>query len=80
MKRKDIQALKEKPMAELEKLLHESRRTLLRLRFDLKAGKLKDIDEMRKVKKTIARILTFLRENKEKAQDSSNKNMKQRET
>ena len=62
MKRKDIQELKSRPKAELERLLKDERERLRNVRFDLAAGKLKDIGEMRRAKKTVARILTFLKD------------------
>lgn len=51
---------KDKP--ELQKLLQENRERLRQLRFDLVAGKVKNVREIRKIKKDIARILTVLRE------------------
>lgn len=54
--------LRQKSKPELEKLLEESRKRLLELRFDLVAGKLKNIREIRKIKKDIARIMTILKE------------------
>lgn len=62
MKKKEIRELKNKPAAELKKLLEESRSRLETLRFDLAAGKVKDVAEIRSLRKDVARILTFLRE------------------
>ena len=62
MKYKDIQELKAKPAAELQKLLKENRERLRVLRFDLAAGKVKNVNELHTVKKTIARVLTFLKQ------------------
>jgi large subunit ribosomal protein L29 len=56
--------MRKKSGLELEKLLGESRRKLRALRFDLVSGKVKNIREIRKIKKTIARILTILKERK----------------
>ncbi len=53
-----------KPAAELERLLKDSRERLRVLRFDLAAGKVKNVSELHKVRKTIARILTFLHQAK----------------
>ncbi len=64
MKLKEIQELKIKPVAELEKLLKESREKLRVLRFDLVAGKVKDVAELRSVKRNIGRIQTFLNQEK----------------
>lgn len=55
-----INELKQKSKTELEKILQEQRLKLQQLRFDLTAGKLKNVREIREVKKTIARILTLL--------------------
>ena len=60
MKRDDIQKLKSKPRAELEKDLTESRERLGALVFDLASGKVKTTSEIRDLKKKIARILSFL--------------------
>lgn len=63
MKNKEIKELKNKPAEELEKLLKEDRDKLNNLRFNLEAGKVKDVTELRTIKKNIARILTFLKIN-----------------
>jgi large subunit ribosomal protein L29 len=55
-----ITELRQKSLSELQKLLIESRERLRELRFDLAAGKVKNIREIRKVKRNIARILTLL--------------------
>ncbi|MFQ5753499.1 MAG: 50S ribosomal protein L29 [bacterium] len=60
MKRKDIQELKTKPLPELEKLLRENRERLRQLKVNLAAGKVKNIGELRELKKNVARILTFI--------------------
>jgi len=52
--------IKRKSNSELQKMLRESRERLRQLRFDLAAGKVKNIREIRQVKKEIARILTIL--------------------
>ncbi len=62
MKYKDIQELKKKSAADLAHLVKESRTRLRALRFDLAAGKVKNVAELREVKKTIARALTFLKQ------------------
>ncbi len=68
MKKNEIEELKNKPPAELDKLLRDGRKKLHSLRFDLAAGKVKNIAEIRELKKDIARVLTFLhrRPNSEK--------------
>ena len=64
MKTKAIQELKQKGEGELQSLLKESRERLQALRFDLAAGKVKNVSEIRTVRKTIARVLTFLKAKK----------------
>lgn len=54
--------LREKPQETLQKLLQENREELRRLRFNLSQGKLKKIDNVKKTKSNIARILTILHE------------------
>lgn len=56
-----IQELRQKPKGELHKILQDNREKLRQLRFDLVSGKIKNVREVRKVKKEIARILTLLR-------------------
>ena len=60
--------LRRKSKKELQHTLIELRDKLRELRFNLAAGKVKDIREIRQTKRTIARILTILpeKENKEK--------------
>ena len=55
-----IQELRQKPKGELHKILQDSREKLRQLRFDLVSGKIKNVREVRKVKKEIARISTLL--------------------
>ncbi len=62
MKLRDIQELKNRPAADLQKLVKDSRERLRVLKFDLVAGKVKNVAELREVKKTIARALTFLKQ------------------
>ena len=54
--------LKNKTAKELKKMLNSFREKQRVLRFDLSAGKVKDIREIRETKRTIARILTILKE------------------
>lgn len=60
MKRKEFEELRNKPLAELQNLLKESRLRLRNLKFDLLAGKVKKIQEIKELKKDIARIMTFI--------------------
>ena len=55
-----IGELRQKSKPELQKLLTELRERLRQLRFDLAAGKVKNVREIRQIKKDIARILTML--------------------
>ncbi len=61
MKTKEINELKNKPLAELEKFLKDSREKLRVLKFDLAAGKVKNVKDLHAVKKDIARALTFMK-------------------
>ena len=54
--------IKQKSENELRKLLKEDREKLQQLHFDLASGKVKNVREIRMIKKDIARILTFLSE------------------
>ena len=58
MKTRDLQ---QKSKSELQKTLSDNREKLRQLRFDLSAGKIKNVREIRKIKKDIARILTILK-------------------
>ncbi len=60
MKKKDIQEMKNKPAPELKKLIEDDTERLRALRFDLAAGKVKNVAELREVRKKIARAKTFL--------------------
>lgn len=61
MKKKNFQEIKDKPAVELRKDLTEYRERLRVLKFDLAAGKVKNIREIRAVKKNIAQILTIIK-------------------
>lgn len=56
-----INELRQKTKEELQKLIKDWREKGRQLRFDLKAGKLKNVREVREVKKDIARIMTLLK-------------------
>lgn len=62
MKDKGIQQLKTKPVETLKKELIDYREKLRKFKFDLSQGKVKDIKEIKKTKKMVARILTILNE------------------
>lgn len=57
-----IKELRQKNKAELEKELQDNRERLRQLRFDLASGKVKNVREIRRIKKEIARILTLLKQ------------------
>jgi len=61
MKKKEFQEYKNKSKAEILKDLANYREKLANLKFDLAAGKVKNIREIRLVKKTIAQLLTLLK-------------------
>ena len=56
-----ITELKQKSRKELQKLLMDNREELRQMRFDLASGKIKNVKEIRQVRKDIARILTILK-------------------
>lgn len=60
MKRKEFQQLKSKKAPELHKDLETYRDQLWVLKRDLAAGKVKNVQEIAKLKTTIAQILTIL--------------------
>jgi ribosomal protein L29 len=62
MKKKDIQELKNKPLGELERLVLDSGEKLRALRFDLAAGKVKNVNELHQTRRTIARAKTFIKQ------------------
>jgi len=55
-----ISEIKQKPENELRKMLEENRKKLQELHFDLASGKVKNVREIRMIKKDIARILTII--------------------
>ena len=63
MKKKDLEQLKNRPMPELQKQLKEWKDKLWQMRVDLVAGKVKNVREIRAVRKDIARLLTFIKAN-----------------
>ncbi|MFN3301543.1 MAG: 50S ribosomal protein L29 [Patescibacteria group bacterium] len=71
-----IKELRQKTKEELQKLLIEEREKLRLLRFDIALKKSKNVREIRKTKKNIARILTLLKEIELKNIKSKNKLVK----
>ena len=64
MKKKKLQEFRNKSDGELMRDLAENRERLSRLLFDLAQGKVKNISEIKEVKRTIARILTLMSQKK----------------
>ena len=62
MKKREFGQLKNKPEAELKTQLSSLRDKLWELRRDLAAGKVKNVSEIRKIKRDIARVITLLHE------------------
>ncbi len=60
MKKKDWEQLKNKPLPELNKKLSADRDRLWQLKIDLASGKVKNVKEIRSIKKNIARELTLI--------------------
>jgi len=60
-----ISEFKQKPKKELQRLLQNNQDKLRQLRFDLVSGKVKNVREIRQIKKDIARILTILCQKKD---------------
>jgi ribosomal protein L29 len=55
----NVVELRQKSKGELQELLKNQRETLRQLRFSLAAGKVKNVRQIRQLKKTIAQILTI---------------------
>ncbi len=55
-----IVELRQKSENEMRKILEDDREKLRQLRFDLTAGKVKNVKEVHSLKKEIARLLTLL--------------------
>jgi ribosomal protein L29 len=62
MKKRELQELRSRSVAELSRLAHEGNESLRSLRFDLAAGKVKNVNELRALRKNLARMQTFMRE------------------
>jgi len=57
----EIKELKQLSKEDLKKKMEDAREKLRQMRFDLQAGKVKDVREIRQVKKDIARMMTLLK-------------------
>jgi ribosomal protein L29 len=62
MKKNDIKEMKNKSLGELERLVKDSGEKLRALRFDLAAGKVKNVNELHETRRRIARAKTFIRQ------------------
>lgn len=60
MKKKELEQVKTKPVEELTKMVVDYRERLWSLKSDLKSGKVKNVKEVHKIKKDIARVLTII--------------------
>ncbi len=60
-KQDKIRDFKKMKKEELSRLLKEKREKLRQLKFDLAAGKVKNVREIRENRKDIARLLTLLK-------------------
>lgn len=54
------QEFKNKDKKELEKIITEKKEILKNLRFDLASGKVKNIKEIKKARKDVAKIMTVI--------------------
>ena len=61
----ELNKLRQKSKSDLEKILNKNKERLRVLNFDLAAKRVKNVKELRKIKKDIARILTVLRQTSE---------------
>ena len=73
MKKDEFNAIKNKSLEELEKQLSELRMRSIDLKFDLASGKVKNISEIQKNKKSIAQLLTVLKERSKNAAEITSK-------
>jgi len=72
----DYKELKTKTESQLHEMLHEKRDELRGVRFKVSAGALKDTMAPRRLKKTIARILTVLKKLQEEKNTSTEESVK----
>ncbi|OGZ32918.1 MAG: 50S ribosomal protein L29 [Candidatus Portnoybacteria bacterium RBG_13_40_8] len=63
-----IRELRQRPRKELKENLVSLKDKLRELRFNLAGGKVKNIKEVHQTKKTIARILTLIKEDEQSKQ------------
>ncbi|MBI2463298.1 MAG: 50S ribosomal protein L29 [Candidatus Spechtbacteria bacterium] len=58
----DIRETRQKSIPELESLLRENQAHYLDLRFRVQGGRVKNVNEMQRARKDIARLFTLLRQ------------------
>jgi len=72
MKQKEkIREFSRLPKQELQRNLSEKREKLRQLRFDLASGKVKNVREIREIRRDIARIITILKIKSQKLTEPS---------
>ena len=59
MKIRELKEYRKKPLAEIEKTINEQKTKLASLSFDLFQGKVKNVKEIRALKKNIAQLFTI---------------------
>jgi len=62
MKKKELQSKKERTLREIEEEAQETRKKLVQLRYELASGKGKNPSDLKKLKITLAQLLTLARE------------------
>ena len=65
MKKKDLNELKTKTLAELKKMCKEAKIALVKIRMEIKTGKIKNVSSMGKKRDEIAKMLTIMAEKQE---------------
>lgn len=65
MKKKELQSKKEKTLREVEEEAKEARKKLINFRYELASGKGKNPADLKKLKTTLAQLLTIAKEKKE---------------
>ncbi len=61
-----LKQFQSKPRVDLEKEIADERKKLWQLSVDLRAGKVKNVADMKRIRKNIARMLTVLQTRSEK--------------
>ena len=62
MKKKELQNLHQKSLTELTKMLNDLNQELIKDKFELQTGKLKNVHNVKTKRKLIARIMTIMTE------------------